>query len=809
MVRLRAILQSLAAVRYGLLEHTFEGDGAAGSYAEDDGCGNHHVVFWNAHGVVMLSFDHDSPESEAGMARAERTPEARLPDVPPALRGLARRACEHGERLATDGCWILGNQRKRGGIDERFPRYDESPEAVLADWLAEGPLEASYGQLALALLIATASGSYTLTEEDVLALPLQIDGPAPDPDAVAQAVAQLVRLGIHWPGAVEQAKARHAAELQRAPLVAEVPLPAPHATAQADLVAQARKPPTVPVVFPDTSIPGLDPGAIEEKLPALLDIALDMLPRGGRSIAYPALEEAWVLTRSPRIADVLDCTWGWDRLPYPGRTGNVREVEQKLAAYLAEPSWRASREVLHFLTAGVFFANKDEVRRAEETAAAVLVAMRDVRYAEPLAEHCARNRPDPNPAPIRESLLFALRALQTFEPPALGAANEAKLDVIGDLINGWRVSPGKRLVNELIQAVYDDPRDLEVRKELATRLVESDDPRGELMQLQLARHGTGKRPKKREGELLAENRSKWLGEIARAVAESDDVFQNGFLWQAATGEGGVGRNAAQQHLILITGAGAQREWSTVERLTVWRHFRFGTTGLLGGKRLYNLRELTDIGTEELAALAEGSERPLEVLELGQPRTYQGWAGEIYHARLGDTLDRLPNLRELRLGGMQSSLETVEALARRAKALRVLTLSVGTQRLLPSLVAMAQELGLEEIGTLAINYDLSYDLVSRTLQFACPRLLHDNIAIAASKRIRELTSPSPLRVVVRTSARSKPRGSTGDPSRPPVLVRGKTESMDLTPIWEAAAAMGATCELAPYVAHWSKSPDRDA
>lgn len=326
------------------------------------------------------------------------------------------------------------------------------------------------------------------------------------------------------------------------------------------------------------------------------------------------------------------------------------------------------------------------------------------------------------------------------------------------------------------------------------------------MQLQLARHGTDKKPKKREKEIIAEHRLRWLGEIAAVLAASDDVFQNGFLWQAATGDLEDERKPAG-YRILITGAGTQLEWSTVERLTTWRHFDGGTYGLLGGKRLYNLRELTDIGGNDLASLAYGSERPLEVLELGRPRTYNGWASLDYHTKLGDAFDRLPNLREVRFGAMRSSIETVADLARRAKALRALTIGVATQKQLPDMIAMAQALGLESIGTLAVHHDFYYELASRTLRIEYPQKLHDNIAIAGSKRVRSLTSPSPLRVVIRAPTRAKTAAPGDDPTRAPVLTRN-TERMDLAPIWEAAASVGATCSLEPHVPHWSRSPVRD-
>jgi hypothetical protein len=123
-----------------------------------------------------------------------------------------------------------------------------------------------------------------------------------------------------------------------------------------------------------------------------------------------------------------------------------------------------------------------------------------------------------------------------------------------------------------------------------------------------------------------------------------------------------------------------------------------------------------------------------------------------------------------------------------------------------MVAMAQTLGLEAIGALA-GYDLYYELGSRTLRIESPQRLHDKIAIAAAELARSLTSPSPLHVVVRSPARAAATPAGNDPSRPPVLTR-KTERMDLAPIWEAAAAIGASCVLEPHVAHWSKSPIRD-
>jgi uncharacterized protein (TIGR02996 family) len=101
--------------------------------------------------------------------------------------------------------------------------------------------------------------------------------------------------------------------------------------------------------------------------------------------------------------------------------------------------------------------------------------------------------------------------------------------------------------HELLEAVYDDPDADEPRAVLADALLADGDPRGELIQLQLARRGTG-----RIKALLRASAARWLDGLDGLVEHT--VFRRGFVAELAV-DGGCAR--------LEPG---RRAWRTVESL---------------------------------------------------------------------------------------------------------------------------------------------------------------------------------------------------------------------------------------------------
>jgi uncharacterized protein (TIGR02996 family) len=79
----------------------------------------------------------------------------------------------------------------------------------------------------------------------------------------------------------------------------------------------------------------------------------------------------------------------------------------------------------------------------------------------------------------------------------------------------------------LVEAIYLDPDDDTRRRVYADWLSRKRDPRGEFIELQLARPDGP--PSKREKELLAEHKTTWLGPLAAMIKTPSATFHRGFL----------------------------------------------------------------------------------------------------------------------------------------------------------------------------------------------------------------------------------------------------------------------------------------
>jgi uncharacterized protein (TIGR02996 family) len=113
---------------------------------------------------------------------------------------------------------------------------------------------------------------------------------------------------------------------------------------------------------------------------------------------------------------------------------------------------------------------------------------------------------------------------------------------------------------ELLAAVYADPEDDSPRHVLGDYLLDRGDPRGELIQLQLARGPNGD-PTGRERDLLEQHAVKWLGPLGKAVRFGPmwrTRFERGFLAEA---------ELVPNSRKLLLPIAADPAWSTVEIFT--------------------------------------------------------------------------------------------------------------------------------------------------------------------------------------------------------------------------------------------------
>ena len=89
--------------------------------------------------------------------------------------------------------------------------------------------------------------------------------------------------------------------------------------------------------------------------------------------------------------------------------------------------------------------------------------------------------------------------------------------------------PAENLEAELLAAIHAHPDALEHRMVWADALLSRGDPRGEFVQLQLARLATGAPPCKRERKLLKRHELSWTGELGAVLERKSLVFEAGFL----------------------------------------------------------------------------------------------------------------------------------------------------------------------------------------------------------------------------------------------------------------------------------------
>lgn len=543
-------------------------------------------------------------------------------------------------------------------------------------------------------------------------------------------------------------------------------------------------------VYAEDALPELPPPvdpSVGPRVRALLSRAADTLAQDS-SEAGRCLIEAWTLNPLPRLADASDTLLSRaDKTPLGyvvragGREGGSLDGDATLtklyAAREAAPDPRGSREIMDWLQHTDIYTRPEVLARCTDAAAALLVHHRDLRFFESLAQHCGASRAGFGPP--RESLLAALRALEQTVPVALDEQTEVSLSRIEDMLAGRRVVLGRPSVHSLFESVYAEPDDDGARVALADRLTEAGDPRGEFIALQLARHARGGRPTKRERELLSENGTRWLGELV-PILGNDAVFERGFLAQATTAERGSA-GLAHRFPLLPSGSGTQPEWSTVRRLSVWRHAHTGTHGLLRGARMLALRELCDAGPGDVRDLADGPNRVLERLDLLRVRL-SAWWGAMFHA-LERLPEKLPSLRRLRIPWGGGPVDAVAKFVQRWPCLRDLSVCLDAPAM-DELVAIGRARRFDRVQWLG-PVDVAFAFARSELELTFPGKLAPSLARVGAEAITRARGVGATRVVLRLPSRATLEGDASVP----VFVR-KKERVDLRAVVEACAEFGA-------------------
>lgn len=220
-----------------------------------------------------------------------------------------------------------------------------------------------------------------------------------------------------------------------------------------------------------------------------------------------------------------------------------------------------------------------------------------------------------------------------------------------------------KLAEELLAEVYAQPQDVEARLIYADRLLESGDPRGELIILQCSggEAPPSKEQRQREKELLAKHGVEWLGDLAPVLLKTGLVYKRGFVDSCIFKT----KNRVQAERLI-----GHPAWSTVRSITVNSNWnaRREIDRLLLDPVMMSLREIHGYTSPELfrGLCLSRKERPLTSLMHDQLRISPriSWSASAGWTELppeGPAFDReeqlcltecpgLPNLRYLALYG---------------------------------------------------------------------------------------------------------------------------------------------------------------
>lgn len=310
---------------------------------------------------------------------------------------------------------------------------------------------------------------------------------------------------------------------------------------------------------------------------------------------------------------------------------------------------------------------------ADRTVAVARCGLTNYKHLVALANALAKVRPKPLPQVAVE----ILRRLRDAPPPVV------------------TTDPA-----ELFARVYADPSDDGVRAVLADLLTERGDPRGEFINLQLARAGTDKPASAAEKRLEKTWSRAWLGAIEPAVLKSDVVFERGFP-----------TSLRLTRSDLIDATLDAPEWGTVVMIDVARAAKFdGTSGnVLIAPALKNLRHVLGMNVRDLIMLESAPKRPWETVGFsiwnwsyavdlhGGPfpnatrlviENSEGYAMKVDAHAVATTVARFPAIQDLDVEaiGLAEFLATKEAARLRKVTFRTRALRLTFERATNTLVA---------------------------------------------------------------------------------------------------------------------------
>lgn len=193
---------------------------------------------------------------------------------------------------------------------------------------------------------------------------------------------------------------------------------------------------------------------------------------------------------------------------------------------------------------------------------------------------------------LQQRSLALLRELPQ-QPPALSPAVREQIAAVRQRITKLAptasITPRSRpsIADQLLAKIYREPELLEHRMVWADALQNLGDPRGEFVQLQLARDDASK-PGKRERALLAQYELAWLAELAPVVDRRRLRWANGFPIEAEV----VFNSQTERALI------GSEVWATFQAIDC------NDFELIRSPTMRSLRRVGGFGTELLRALVE-------------------------------------------------------------------------------------------------------------------------------------------------------------------------------------------------------------
>lgn len=360
-----------------------------------------------------------------------------------------------------------------------------------------------------------------------------------------------------------------------------------------------------------------------------LERALVALDAGDDAAALTALVEAWRERRSPQLAELVELLDSRQPTrPFADLvTPRIQSTLARLRSLADADDPRLGDALVDMLEHAPFTSMPS--RPFWQLVFDIALTVRDPRLpsrADALRAALSRHF---LASPLRALVLRGVDALVRIETP-LRDPTEAER-TLEDAIDE-RLAPVRRKrerERELLAEIYADPTADGPRSIYADVLQERGDPHGELIALQLERHGRDLVPSRREIALLSRYGKRWLAGLAGVVSLRDPSrFERGFLASAAIDE---------HAYRALPSTWQDPAWSTVEELL--GPFQLD---ILHHAPLLALRR-ADVGLSGLEALSTRPPLPhLADLTVGWARIDRDDLERLAHCQ------KLPGLRRLTL-----------------------------------------------------------------------------------------------------------------------------------------------------------------